>query len=75
MRLPHAIVIAAALIASAIIVHDAFSQATTTPYMTGVVVTACGTPPSFPSGTGFAYTAGSQAPFTMDTTGKICNNI
>jgi hypothetical protein len=67
-----AVIIAGALIAAAILMRAGWTQTGTTPFMTGIVVTACGTAPV---GTRWTYAAGSQAPFTLDVTGKICNNI
>jgi hypothetical protein len=74
MKMPHAIVIAAALIAAAIIASSAWTQPYSTPLTTGIVVTTCGTPgPAV--GTQWTYTAGTQAPLTLDTTGVLCNKI
>ena len=72
MHLSRAIIIAGALIASAILIREGWSQATTSPFSTGIVVTACGTAPV---GTRWTYAAGSQAPLTLDITGVLCNKI
>ncbi len=74
MRLSYAIVVAAALLAGAILAHQAWSQATTIPLTIGYVVTTCGTPPTVPASTGWAYTNGSAAPITMNTAGALCVN-
>ena len=74
MRMPHAFVVSAALIAAAILAREAWSQATTIPLTIAYVVTTCGTPPTPPASTGWAYTNGNVAPITMDVTGALCTS-
>jgi 1,4-dihydroxy-2-naphthoate octaprenyltransferase len=69
MKMPHAVVIAAALISVAILAREAWTQQNSTPFTVGVVVTTCGTPP-------WTYTVGSTQPITIEsTTGLLCNKI
>lgn len=72
VRLPHAIVIAAAMIAAAILMREAVSQSQTTTFATGIVVSSCSavTPP-YSSGL-WTYQAKTQAPITMNPGGEIC---
>jgi hypothetical protein len=72
MRAPHAFVIGAALIAAAILARTAWSQATTIPLTLAYVVTTCGTAPTVPASTGWAYSNGNVAPLTMNPVGEIC---
>lgn len=67
------IAIAGAMIAAAILARAGWTQATTIPLTLGYVVTSCGTPPSPPASTGWAYTNGSVAPLTIATSGKLCS--
>lgn len=71
--MPHAIVIAAALIAGALLVRSAWTQNSyTAPFTTGIVVSSCSavTPP-YSSGL-FTYAAKTQAPITLNPGGEVC---
>lgn len=48
------------------------AQSTTTPFTTGIVVSACGTAP-FSAGQ-WTYATGTQAPITMTAGGALCVN-
>lgn len=67
------IAVAGALVAAAILARAGWTQATTAPVTLGYVVTSCGTPPSIPAATGWAYSNGSVAPITIKAaTGQVC---
>jgi len=72
--MPRAIIIAGLLIGAAILIRQGWAQATTTPFTTGWVVAACGTPPVPSGASGWSYLAGGQAPITMTTGGALCVN-
>jgi hypothetical protein len=74
MKMSHAIVIAAALLAVAIIASSAWTQPYSTPLMTGIVVSTCTQATSPAAGTQWTYAAGTQAPITLLATGQICVN-
>jgi hypothetical protein len=74
MKMPHAIVIAAALIAAALLAQVGRTQSTTTPFSTAWVVGTCGTAPTLNPATGMAYLSSNQAPLTINTSGQLCVN-
>lgn len=69
MRMPHALVIAAALVAAAILARSAWSTLPTSSMSTAIVVTTCGTPVTSAM---WPYTNGTQAPLTVNTGGALC---
>jgi hypothetical protein len=70
-----AIIIAGALIAAAILIREGWTQATVTPFTTGIVTTACSaTVPPFTTGK-FNYAVGSQAPITLNPGGQVCTSL
>lgn len=71
MRMPHALVIAAALVAAAILARSAWSTLPTSSMAMGIVVAACGTPVTSAM---FPYTNATQNPLTLDPGGELCVN-
>lgn len=72
MNVGRGIAIAGAFIAAAMLARGLWAQATTTPFATAYVVATCGTAPSVPSVGVWSYSAGGQAPVTMNTNGELC---
>ena len=72
--MPHAILIAAAMIVGGILARQGWSQATTAAPVVAYVVATCGTAPTVSAASGWKYTAGFWAPLTMDAGGSLCVN-